>query len=92
MNQASLLFLAEHLANDGDISRARRFMEFSRACNLTFCPQMRAYQVNPVINIIEKSNESAQSRANLIIMIAVGVVVLLLIALLTVFVIRKKQK
>jgi hypothetical protein len=92
MNQASLLFLAEHLANDGDISRARRFMEFSRACNLTFCPQMRAYQVNPVINIIEKSSESAQSRTNLIIMIAVGVVVLLLIALLTVFVIRKKQK
>ena len=28
MDQASLLFLAEQLANDGDLSRAQRYLEF----------------------------------------------------------------
>ena len=53
MNQASLLFLAERLATDGDISRARRYAEFAKACNQTFCPRLRGYQVNSVINVIE---------------------------------------
>lgn len=92
MNQASLLFLAEHLANDGNISRARRYMEFAKDCNMTFCPRLRAYQVNSVVSVIEKSEQATQARADLILMIAAGVVVLLLIVLLIVFVIRKKQK
>lgn len=82
MDQASLLFLAERLVDDGDISRAHSYMEFAKDCNLAFFPRMRAYQVNPVINIVEKSSQATQSNANLILIIASVVIVLLLIALI----------
>ena len=81
MNQASLLFLAEHLADDGDISRARRYVEFAKDCNLFFCPRLHNYQVNSVIKVIEKSHQATLSRANLMLIIASIVLVLLLIAL-----------
>ena len=90
MNQASLLFLAEHLANDGDINRASRYVEFARECNLTFCPQMRAYQVNSVVSVVEKSKKAAQSRANRILLITSIVIGLLLMALL--FIILRFRK
>lgn len=82
MNQASLLFLAEHLADDGDLSRARRYVEFAKDCNLEFCPRMRAYQVNSVIRVIEKSCQAIQSREKAILLIAAMVIVLLLMALI----------
>ena len=92
MNQASLLFLAEHLANDGDLVRARRYMEFARDCNQTFSPRLRNYQVNPVINIIEKDFQAAQARADLTLMIAIVVIALLLIALIIMCSKKKKIK
>ena len=92
MNQASLLFLAEHLADDGDESRARRYVEFARECNLFFCPRLRNYQVNSVVKVIEKSYQTTQSQENLILIIASVVIVLLLIALLyTLLRLRKCQ-
>ena len=90
MNQASLLFLAGHLADDGDISRASRYVEFAKDCNYFFCPRLRNYQVNSVINVIEKSNQATQSRANLILIVASILIVLLLIVLAyTVFRLRR---
>ena len=92
MNQASLLFLAQHLANDGDISRARRYVEFSKDCNLFFYPRLRNYQVNSVIDIIEKNSQATQNRANMILIIASVLIVLLLIALVyTVFRLRRHK-
>ena len=92
MNQASLLFLAEHLADDGDTDRAQRYMEFAKDCNLFFCPYLRRYQVNSVTKVLESSNQAAQAHANLILYIAMGVIILIIMALLIVFVIRKIQK
>ena len=92
MNQASLLFLAEHLADDGDTERARRYMEFTKECNLFFCPLLRNYQVNSVVKVFEKSSQATQARANLILYIAIGLVLVILMALIIVFVIRKNQK
>ena len=92
MNQASLLFLAEHLANDGDAERAQRYMEFAKDCNLSFAPQLRNYQVNPIVNIVEKSCYETLARADMILQITVGVIVLLLIALFVICIKRKKQK
>lgn len=91
-NQASLLFLAEHLANDGDTDRAHRYMEFVKDCNLTFAPQLRNYQVNPIVNIVEKNCHDILTRADISLMIAVGVIVLLLITLFVMYIKRKKQK
>ena len=82
MNQASLLFLAERLADDGDISRAYRYAEFAKACNQTFCPRLRDYQVNSVINVIEKNNQANQAKSSRILINASIVIALLIIALL----------
>ena len=91
MNQASLLFLAEHLADDGDIERARNYMEFTKECNLFFCPHLRNYQVNSVVNVYEKSNQAAQSRANMTLIIAAGLVVLLLLVLIVVVIWQRRK-
>ena len=92
MNQASLLFLAEQLADDGDIERARRYMEFTRDCNSVFCPHVRIYQVNPYISILEKSCQAAEAKTERMLIIAAVVIGLLLIALLVVIIRKKKQK
>lgn len=91
MDQASLLFLAEHLANDGDIERAQRYLEFSKKCNDYFCHHMRSYQVNSVIAIIEKSREAAEKRASLWFTVSMVVIALLLLTLIIV-IIRKIKK
>ena len=91
MDQASLLFLAEHLANDGDIERAQRYLEFSKKCNDYFCHHMRSYQVNSVIAIIEKSREAAEERASLWFTVSMVVTALLLLTLIIV-IIRKIKK
>ena len=67
-------------------------MEFAKDCNLTFAPQLRNYQVNPVVNIVEKNCHDTLTRAYWAIMIAIGVIVLLLIALFVMCIKRKKQK
>ncbi len=91
MNQASLLFLAEHLAEDGDIGRAQRYVKFAKDCNLFFCPVLRNYQVNSVVNVYEKSSQDSQSRANRTLIIASGVVILLLLVLI-IIVLRLRRK
>ena len=85
MNQASLLFLAERLAEDGDISRAYRYAEFAKECNLTFCPRLRAYQVNSVVNVIEKNYQASRAQVNRILIIASIAIILLMIALIFAF-------
>ena len=92
MNQASLLFLSERLADDGDIKRAHRYAEFAKECNLVFCPRLRAYQVNPFVNVVEKNSQATQSRANLILIIASVVIAVLLIALICAIVLIRKAK
>ena len=82
MNQASLLFLSERIAEDGDIERAYRYAEFAKDCNLAFCPRLRAYQVNSVIKVIEKNSQAKQARANRILVIASIVMALLILALI----------
>ena len=91
MNQASLLFLAEHLADDGDIDRAHRYVEFTKECNLFFCPLLRNYQVNSVVNVYEKSSQANQNRASMTLFIAAGLIVLLLLILI-IIVLRLRRR
>ena len=92
MNQASLLFLAEHLANDGDIDRALRYVEFAKACNLAFSPQMRAYQVNSVVNVIEKSSQVSRDQTRIILVFASVIIFLLLMALIYTIVFYRRRR
>lgn len=89
MDQASLLFLAEYLANDGDLDRSTRYMEFSKACNETFIPNMRAYQFNSVLTVIAKNKAAAEQRLTQLLIAAGIVIALLLIAIVVVFLRRK---
>ena len=91
-NQASLLFLADHLANEGDVEHARRYMEFSMKQNRVFYPRMRTYQIDPVINITEKSNQAALSCDKTLLFIAGGIIVLLLFVLFIVILKRYRTK
>ena len=90
MNQASLLFLAEQLASDGDIDRARSYLEFTRDCNVEFCSRIRNYQVEPYINILEKSCQAAEAKADSTLIIAAVVIGLLLIVLFVILIRKKK--
>jgi hypothetical protein len=89
MDQASLLFLAEQLANDGDLDRATRYMEFSKACNDAFIPNMRAYQFNSILTVIEKGKAAAEQRL-IQLLIAAGVIIALLLIALVVMFLRRK--
>ena len=91
MSQASLLFLAERLVEDGDYDRAMRYMAFCRTCNSTFNPHLRAYQLKSIIHVIEKDGEAAHERIDQILIIAGIVIVLLLLALIIVIVRKRKR-
>ena len=90
MSQASLLFLAERLVEDGDYERAMRYMEFCRTCNLTFNSHLRAYQLNSIIHVIEKNGKAAQQQVYQI-LIGAGIAVLVLLLALMFVIVRKRK-
>jgi hypothetical protein len=91
MSQASLLFLAEKLVEDGDYERAMRYMEFCRSCNLTFNPNLRAYQLKSIIHVIEKDRDATQDRLEQM-MIVAGILVLILLLALIIVIVRKRKR
>lgn len=91
MNQASLLFLAERLVEDGDYDRAMRYMTFSRSCNQTFSPHLRAYQLKSIIHVIEKDGKAAHERLSLI-LIGAGIAVLVLLIALIIVIVRRRKR
>lgn len=91
MDQASLLFLAEHLAKDGDFDRALRYMDFTRKCNKSFSNHTRNYQLSSILNIIEKSHEATQDRIHQILFIAGIIIILLVLALVFVLFIKRSK-
>ena len=91
MDQASLLFLAERLVEDGDYDRAMRYMAFSRSCNQTFSPHLRAYQLKSIIHVIEKDGKAAHERLSLI-LIGAGIAVLVLLIALIIVIVRRRKR
>ena len=91
MDQASLLFLAEHLAKDGDFDRALRYMDFTRKCNKTFSNHTRSYQYSSILNIVEKSHEATQDQVHQILFIAGAIIILLILALVFVLFIKRTK-
>lgn len=91
MDQASILMLAERLSQDGDLDRAYRYITFGKECNQAFCPTLRNYQVNMVLNVIDKNYQDTQADSRQVIIIGTIVIALLLIALL-ILALRLKRK
>ena len=91
LDQAALVMLAEHLGEDGDIERAYRYISFSRDCNTTFHPHLRDYQVNSVINVINKNAQEKQDINRCLTIWATVMTCLFLTALLCIFLILRRQ-
>ena len=85
-NQASLFMLAERLCDDGDYERAYRYLRFCEACNTTFSPQLRNYQVRYVANVMEALYNNSQARYSRLLTIAcVGALLFIIVVVLVLF-------
>ena len=94
MDQASLITLAELLNYDGDLDRSYRYIRFTWQCNSFFNTRLRATQISPVLNVIEKNYQDAIDRNTrfLIIGTVVGTLLALLLFVLFYTVLRQKRR
>lgn len=94
MDQASLITLAELLNYDGDLERSYRYIRFTWQSNSFFNTRMRASQISPVLNVIEKNYQDAASRNTLLLVISsvMGIVFTLLLFILFHIVRRQKRR
>ena len=93
MDQASILMLADRLSQDGDLDRAYRYITFGKECNQAFCPTLRNYQVNMVLDVIDKNYQYTQACGQHVFVTGAIVIVLLLIALfILIFRLKRKSK
>ena len=93
MDQASLLSLAEKLNADGDLDRSYRYIRFTWDCNNRFNTRMRAWQISPILDVIDnnyKDQQSHNARILLVSMIIVSILALLLLGAL--FFVHRRNK
>ena len=81
MDQAALLSLAELLNNDGEFDRSYRYIRFTWDCNNRFNTRMRAWQISPILTVIE-NNYQNEIRRNTQVLIGSIVIVSILALLL----------
>lgn len=70
MDQASLITLAQLLNYDGDLDRSYRYILFTWQCNSFFNTRMRANQISPVLNVIQKNYQDSIDRNTRLLIIA----------------------
>lgn len=80
MDQASLWMLADILYNEGDIERAYKYMDFSWECVSQFSAHKRAWDVTPILTVINNSYQKKADDANQRLTILIILVTILLIA------------
>ena len=92
MDQAALITLAEMLNIDGDLDRSVRYIRFTWQCNSFFNTRMRASQISPVLNVIEKNYQDAIDRNTRLLYIIATIGTVLAILFLMFLTILNKQK
>lgn len=93
MDQAALIGLAEQLNIDGDLKRSYKYISFTWQCNSFFNTRMRAGQISPVLNVIERNYKASIDRnTHLLIVIAVIAVLLTILFLAFVTILRSQKK
>ncbi len=90
-DQAALLFLANRLAEDGDLARASRYVQFSRESNLAFLPHLRVYQVNSVVSVAEKCRQASDAKSQRLMFVACALAGLL-VCLLLLLIFQRNRK
>ena len=81
MDQTSLMTLAELLNSEGDTERANRYIAFTWECNRRYSPNMRSWQIAPLLSAIEGNYERLYAKKDFILSVWSVAVTLLLIAL-----------
>lgn len=77
-DQASLFMLADLLCKDGDYERAYSYFRYCMACNTTFSPLLRNYQLRYVDSISSMLYQNHQARYSQLLTIAcIGAILLL---------------
>ena len=92
MDQAALINLAQLLNIDGDLDRSYRYIRFTWQCNSFFNTRMRANQISPVLNVIEKNYQDAIDRNTKLLYIIATIGTILAIVFFSFFTILLKQK
>lgn len=92
MDQASLITLAEMLNIDGDLERSYRYIRFTWQCNSFFNTRMRANQISPVLNVIEKNYQDAIDRNTRLLYIIATIGTILAIVFFSFLTVLNKQK
>lgn len=92
MDQAALINLAQLLNIDGDLERSYRYIRFTWQCNSFFNTRMRANQISPVLNVIEKNYQDAIDRNTKLLYIIATIGAILAIVFFSFLTILLKQK
>lgn len=92
MDQAALINLAQLLNIDGDLERSYRYIRFTWQCNSFFNTRMRANQISPVLNVIEKNYQDAIDRNTKLLYVIATIVTILAIVFFSFLAILLKQK
>jgi hypothetical protein len=90
-DQASLFMLADLLCKDGDYERAYNYFHYCMACNTTFSPLLRNYQLRYVDSISSMLYQNHQARySRLLTFACIGAILLLGVVVWLFF--RKRKK
>ena len=93
MDQAALLALAEKLNSEGDFDRSYRYIRFTWDCNNRFNTRMRAWQISPILTVIENNYQNEMRRNTQVLagsVVLVSILALLLVGAL--FFLRRQNR
>lgn len=91
MDQASLWMLAAIIYNEGDIDRAYRYMDFSWQCVSHFSAHKRAWDVTPILTVINSSFQQKTQSANRRLTVLIILVVLFSLTVLCMLIYLQKK-
>jgi len=93
MDQASLLSLAELLNADGDLDRSYKYIRFTWECNNRFNTRMRAWQISPILDVIDNNYKNQLARNTNVLTVSIIIVSILALLLLGVlFFLHRRNK
>lgn len=93
MDQASLWMLAAIIYDEGDIDRAYKYMTFLWRCVSQFSNHKRAWDVTPILSVINNSYQQKTEMANRRLTVLIGLATLFLIVSLVLLIyVQQKRK
>ncbi len=94
MDQGSLWELANLLSQEGQLERARVYINFAWECANTYSTHMRSWQISPILSSIDRQyqNEIEHTNSMLTIMTITVSILLLILAVLLLYEYRRRRQ